>query len=118
MATLRITDLRLRTIIGVNDWERDIKQDIIINITICYNATKSTKSDDLSDTLDYKSITKEIIKEVENSSFFLLEKLAKMTLDIVMNHPLTEKAIVRIDKPSALRFADSVSIELHSDEEC
>jgi FolB domain-containing protein len=112
MATIRITNLKLRTVIGANDWERNCKQDIIINIKIDFDASTAAHSDDLKDTLDYKALTKQIIQMVEASQFFLLEKLAKKILTIVMNNPLVEKVKVRVDKPLALRFTDSVSVEL------
>ena len=112
MATIRITDLRLRAIIGTNDWERDNLQDIVINIAIDYDAQKAARSDKLHDTVDYKTITKNIIKEVESSHFFLLETLCYKILQIVFENPKVKKAFVRVDKPLALRFADSVSVEL------
>jgi D-erythro-7,8-dihydroneopterin triphosphate epimerase len=112
MAIIRITNLKLRTIIGINDWERKKKQDIVLNITIHFNADRSSSSDSIKDTIDYKKITKRIIKEVEASAFYLLEKLCKTVLDIVMKEKLVKEATVRIDKPGALRFAESVSIEL------
>ena len=112
MATLRITNLKLRTIIGTNDWERKRKQDVIINIKIDFDASKASENDNIKDTIDYKAITKRIIQEAEPSSFFLLEKLAKRILTIVMENPLVKETAVRVDKPLALRFADSVSVEL------
>ena len=112
MATIRISNLKLRTVIGTNDWERECKQDVLINVKIDFDATKASESDHIKDTVDYKAITKRIIGEVEPSSFFLLEKLAKCILIIVMKNPLVKEATVRVDKPLALRFADSVSVEL------
>jgi D-erythro-7,8-dihydroneopterin triphosphate epimerase len=112
MATIRITNLKLRTVIGTNDWERDCKQDVVINVKIGFDASKASESDNINDTIDYKSLTKRIIQTVEPSSFYLLEKLAKCILNIIMENPLVKKATVRIDKPLALRFADSVSVEL------
>ena len=112
MATIRITDLKLRTIIGIYDWEREHKQDVVINIQIQYDAAKACATDSIADTIDYKVITKRIIEEVEASDFFLLEKLAQLVLDIVMANPKVKEAAVRVDKPLALRFADSVSVEL------
>lgn len=112
MATIRITDLKLRTIIGTNDWERNQKQDIVINVTLHYDASAAIASDDLKEAVDYKTITKKIIKKVENSQFFLLEKLTDMILDIVMENPAVQEASVRVDKPFALRFSNSVSVEL------
>ena len=112
MAKIQITNLKLRAIIGTNDWERKHKQDIVINITIDYAAGKSVKSDEIKDTLDYKTLTKKIIKEVEGSQYFLLEKLCHQILAIVLESPKVKEASVRVDKPNALRFADSVSVEL------
>ena len=112
MAIIRITNLKLRTIIGINYWEREKKQDIILNITIAFDAGRSSQSDNIKDTIDYKSVTKHIIKEVEASKFYLLEKLCKTVLDIIMTHKRVKAARVRIDKPGALRFADSVSVQL------
>lgn len=112
MATIRISDLKLRAIIGINGWERKKKQDIVINIAIEFDASKSSESDDITDTIDYKTITKKIIKEVEASKFFLLEKLCKVILNTIMAHELVGQVSVRVDKPGALRFSDSVSVEL------
>ena len=112
MATIRITNLKLRTIIGINDWERDTKQDVIINIAIEFDAARSSQSDDIKDTIDYKCLTKEIIREVEGSAYFLLEKLARMIMKIIMKDKRAKGASVRVDKPGALRFCDSVSVEI------
>jgi len=112
MATIRITNLKLRTIIGIHDWEREHKQDVIINVTMEFDASKSIESDAIKDTVDYKVLTKRIIKEVEASDFQLLEKLTQLVLNIVMENSQVQEATARVDKPFALRFADSVSIEL------
>ncbi|MBN1870510.1 MAG: dihydroneopterin aldolase [Candidatus Omnitrophica bacterium] len=112
MATIRITNLKLRAVIGTNDWERECKQDVIINIRIDFDASKASLSDNIKDTIDYKAITKDIIQDVESSQYFLLEKLAKSILKIVMKNPLAIETTVRVDKPLALRFTDSVSVEI------
>jgi D-erythro-7,8-dihydroneopterin triphosphate epimerase len=112
MGTIHISNLRLRAIIGINDWERTDKQDIIINIHLTYKSAKAEKTDNLKDTVDYKALTKRIIKHVETSQFQLLEKLVKSVLNIILENPLVKSATVRIDKPQALRFADSVAVEL------
>lgn len=115
MAKIRITDLRLRAIIGTNDWEREEKQDIVVNIVFEYNAAKAGASDDLRHAVDYKEMTEAVIKEVEAVQFSLLEKIADIILKIVMRFPAVERASVRVDKPRALRFVDSVSVELDRD---
>jgi FolB domain-containing protein len=114
MSIIRITDLCLRTIIGLYDWERTTKQDVVINAEIYFDASKAAKSDRVEDTIDYKTINKAIIKHVEESKYFLIEKMANAILAIIMEDPKTQGAKVRVDKPGALRFAKSVSIELEA----
>ncbi len=115
IATIRITDLHLRTIIGIYDWERTEKQDVIINVTMDYDAAKAVATDKIKHAIDYKAITKEIIKNVEGSRFQLLEKLADVVMKIVLADPRVLRAVVRVDKPGALRFAKSVSVEFSAD---
>lgn len=107
---IKITDLRLRTIIGMNDWERTKRQDVIINILIDFDGTHVAQSDHIEDTINYKSLTKRILTEVEGSEFYMLEKLASHVLNLVMEDPKVASAHVEVDKPGALRFADSVSV--------
>ncbi len=114
MATIRITDLTLKTIIGTNKWERVTKQKVVINATIEYDSSKAVKTDNIRYAVDYKTITKKIIARVRKSRFFLLEKLTDCVLKIIMETKSAKRAYVRIDKPRALRFAKSVSVELNS----
>lgn len=107
---IRIKNLRLRCIIGINPWERDHKQDVIINVTMEFDGAKAAASDDIADTVNYKTITKKIIAMVEASEFGLIEKLSTEILNICMADPKVQRATVEIDKPGALRFADSVSM--------
>ena len=112
MATIRIKDLTLYTIIGTNKWERIKKQKIVINASIEYNSSKARATDNIEEAVDYKAITKTMIHHVRNARFFLLEKLTDFVLKTIMENKKVKKATVRIDKPLALRFAKSVSVEL------
>jgi D-erythro-7,8-dihydroneopterin triphosphate epimerase len=107
---IRIKNLRLRCIIGINDWERENKQDVIINLKIEFDGEAAAASDDISHTVNYRTITKQIIELVEGSDFGLIEKLCSRILDVCMADPKVKKAKVEIDKPGALRFSDSVSM--------
>ncbi len=109
---IRIKDLRLRAIIGCNDWEREKKQDITINVVMDCDNEKAVTTDDINDCTDYRYITKEIIEMVEASEFFVLERLAGFVLSIVMERPAVRHATVEVDKPHALRFSSSVSVEV------
>ena len=112
IAIIRIKNLRLRTFIGIKDDEIQNKQDVIINIIIHYCAEKARNSDNMDDALNYRTITKNVIALVENNRFSLLEHLTSKVLSLASEHDSVEFASVEIDKPHALRFADSVSLEL------
>ena len=107
---IRIKNLRLRTIIGINDWERNETQDVILNVEIVFDGTRVVETGRIEDTVNYKEIKKRIIDQVEKPHFYLLDKLAHHVLHIIMEDEKVIRAAVEIDKPQALRFADSVSI--------
>lgn len=109
---IKIENLRLRTIVGIYDWEKKEKQDLIINVELEFDGAKAAESDCIEDTVDYKEINKKIIKFVEDGNFNLLEKVAGGISKIVFENDNIMKATVKIDKPGALRFADSVSITM------
>ena len=111
-ATIDIKNLRLRTFIGFNPEEKVKKQDIVLNISITYSISEAALQDHVEEALDYKVITKQVIRHVESGRFLLLEKLVADVLEICSQHPDVESARVTIDKPHALRFADSVSLTL------
>ncbi|MBV1790234.1 dihydroneopterin triphosphate 2'-epimerase [Marinobacterium sp. D7] len=111
-ATIRIKNLRLRTFIGINDEEKQKQQDVIINVLMHYRVDPAIEHNDIDHALNYRTINKAIISHVENGHFLLLEKLVSEVLEIVMRDPKVCHAQVEIDKPHALRFADSVSITL------
>ncbi len=112
MARICVKDLRLRTFIGIKEEEVLNKQDVLINLTMLYPATDAVRDNDIEHALNYRTITKAIIKHVEDNRFALLERLTQEVLDLVMQHSQVRYAEVEIDKPHALRFAESVSITL------
>ena len=114
---IRIKNLHLRTYIGFQDWEREKKQDILVNLEMLISDETAVETDDVGDSVDYKKIKYAIVDSVESSSFYLLERLAGHILDIVMSSEKVTKATVELDKPHALRFADSVSIILARERE-
>jgi D-erythro-7,8-dihydroneopterin triphosphate epimerase len=111
-ATINITNLRLRTFIGFNPEEREKQQDIVINIEIRYAVNEAALQDDVEQALNYKTITKAVIALVESGRFLLLERLVADVLAVCTAHEDVRFARVTIDKPHALRFADSVSLTL------
>lgn len=114
-AIIRITNLRLRTFIGFNPAERTKQQDVVINVEIHHEAAPASLQDDVSHALNYKDISKSIIGHVETGRFLLLERLASDLLDLCTKDSAVTRASVTMDKPHALRFADSVSLTLEYD---
>ena len=110
LATITIKNLRLRTYIGIKEDEIANQQDVVINVKIHYDAEQATGTDQMEDALNYKTITKRIIKLVEGNRFSLLEKLTADVLAIAAEHNWVKHAEAEVDKPHALRFADSVSL--------
>lgn len=109
-AIINITNLRLRTFIGFNPEEKEKQQDIVINVEIHYPAGAPCLQDKVENALDYKHITKKIIQHVEEGRFLLLEKLVADVVEISSEPERVTYVKVKIDKPHALRFADSVSV--------
>lgn len=109
-----IHDLRLRAVIGCNPWERELRQDIVVNLRFTYDATRAIQNDDLASAIDYKSITKRVIDFVEGSSYQLVETLVARIYELVYVPEMTLLE-VRLDKPHALRFSDNVSVKVASD---
>ncbi len=113
-----VQDLLLRGIIGFNDWEREKKQDILINLTLFTDTRRGALTDDPADILNYRTITKAIIAHVEESSYQTVEALAAygalaaaIARICVVDHG-ADRVIVRVEKPGALRFARSVGVEI------
>ncbi len=107
-----ISDLSARCIIGINDDERREKQDVVINLSIFADLSKAGKTDRFGDSVDYRSIKKSVLSLVESSKYYLLEALAEAIAAKVLEVADVSEVQVRVDKPSALRFARSVGVEI------
>ena len=110
---IQIKDLHLRTIIGINKEERRDRQDVLINIVLYADTQAAGASDDIDDAVNYRTITKGVIKLVEESKFYLVEKMAAEIAAICLEDPRVEEISVRVEKLGALRFARSVGVEIH-----
>ena len=107
-----IKDLAVRGIIGINDWEREKPQEMLINITVFTDTRQAAKSDDLADCVDYSALAKKIQAHAETAARFTVEALAEDLADICLGEKGVEKAIVRVEKPGAVRFSKSVGVEI------
>ena len=107
---INIENLRLRTTVGIYEWEQKVKQDIIINIEIEFDGTRAVEEDSIEHTVDYKTVTKKIISMVEDTKYNLIERISGDVVKLIMQDEKVQRASVKVDKPGALRFTDSVSV--------
>jgi FolB domain-containing protein len=107
-----IKDLTARGIIGINDWEREKPQEILINITVFSDTRPAAKSDDLADCVDYRALAKKAQSHAETAARFTVEALANDIADICLEQKLVQRVIVRVEKPGAVRFSSSVGVEI------
>ena len=113
MARIKVKDLLLRTYIGFNPGEQLNKQDVVINYEIETDILAGAlANDDPESVLDYKLITKKIIALVEEGRFNLLEVPTQRILDLIFEDTRVKWVRVEVDKPYALRFAESVSVTM------
>lgn len=110
MDIIEIDQLRLRCIIGFSPHERKDKQDVVISLRIGSDMRRAGNSDNPDDAFNYRTITKAIIGQVEASSYYLIEKLAAEIARICVVEHGAAYVQVRVHKPGALRFADSVGV--------
>jgi len=108
-----INDLFLRTIIGVNDEERTNRQDVLVNLVLTVDTRAAGRSDDINDTVNYRTLTKRVIDLVEGSRYFLVEKLAEEIARVCLEDRRVQDVSVTVEKPAALRFAKSVGVSIH-----
>ena len=109
---IEIKDLLLRCIIGINAEERKDKQDVLINVVMWGDLSLAAASDQVQDTVNYRTITKQIIQHVESSQYFLLERLADQIAELCLSDEHVQRVRVSVDKPGALRFARSVGVRI------
>jgi len=112
MDQIIISDLRARGIIGVNEWERKAKQEIVINIILYVDLAEAGITDDLADTVDYSQITKSALSIAENSQPRTVEALASEIAILCLQNQKIIRVRVRVEKPGAVRFSRSVGVEI------
>lgn len=110
--TIFIDDLLVRCIIGVHDWERKARQDVLINIELDVDTARAGASDEFSDTVDYRALAKSVIAMAEASEYKLVEALAEEIARLSLMNARVEATRIRVEKPGAIRFASSVGVTI------
>ncbi len=105
-----IEGLEVRTVIGIYDWERDIRQSVRLDLKMAWDISKAAQTDDIADTLDYKAVSKRLISYVEESSFGLIESLAEACAKIVISEFDVAWLRLKMSKPGAVRGSENVAV--------
>jgi dihydroneopterin aldolase len=108
--TIFIKELTVHTIIGIYDWERQIKQRLVFDIEMGTDIAKSAASDAIEDTLNYKAVAKRVIQFAEESSYQLIESLIEKVAEIILNEFPTSWVRITLNKVGAVRGSKSVGV--------
>lgn len=112
-----INDLRIETIIGIFEWEREVKQTVSLDLEMAHDISRAAATDDIQHALDYKSVAKRLIKFVGQSEFLLVESMAEEIAKIVMSEFGVPWLRLSVRKPGALRGAKDVGVRIERGEQ-
>jgi FolB domain-containing protein len=112
MDKIFIKDLSARGIIGLNDWEREKPQEMLINITLYADLRSAAATDDIASSVNYRTIAKKTLAHAETAGRLTVEALASDITRLCLAEPGVERVIVRVEKPGAVRFSQSVGVEI------
>jgi len=110
MDIIFLRELKIETIIGVFDWEREIKQTVILDLEMAADIRQAAATDQLEDTLNYKAVTKRLIDFVSHSEFQLVETLAERVAEIVLTEFSVPWVRLQLNKQGAVSGARDVGV--------
>lgn len=112
MDKIFIKDLLIRGVIGISEREREQPQDILVNIEISADITAAGKSDNVEDSVNYRTIAKKVLAHTETIKRFTVEALSEDIAKLCLEDKKVKSVLVRVEKPGAVRFARSVGVEI------
>ena len=110
MDIVYIRDLRIDTIIGIYEWEREVRQTVSLDLEMSSDIRKAAETDDIQYALNYKSVAKRLIAFIEGSEFLLVETMAEQVCQIVREEFGVQWVKLRLSKPGALRQSLDVGL--------
>jgi dihydroneopterin aldolase len=105
-----IEGLKTHTVIGINDWERQTRQQVSLDLEMAWDITEAARRDDIHCTLDYKRVAKRLVEFVEGSSYGLIEALAEQCARIVLDEFQVPWLRLKLSKPGAVRGSENVAV--------
>ena len=110
MDIIYLSELKVETVIGIYDWERRIRQTVMLDLEMATDIRKAAASDHIDDTLNYKAVAKRLIAYVSTSEYQLVETLAEKIAEIVMSEFQVPWLRLRVTKPGAVRGSRDVGV--------
>lgn len=107
-----IKDLLVRGVIGINEWEREITQNILINVVAYTDTRRAAITDNIEDCVNYKTLSKKVQAHAESAARLTVEALANDLAKLCLEQANVHSVMVRVEKPGAVRFAQSVGVEI------
>jgi dihydroneopterin aldolase len=104
--------LKTEAIIGIFDWERQVKQTVLIDIEFSADIRRAALSDSIDDTLNYKKVAKRVLAFIEGSSFHLVESLAEHIAMLILEEFAVAWVCISLSKPGAIRSSRDVGVVL------
>jgi dihydroneopterin aldolase len=105
-----VENLTVETVIGIFDWEREIRQAVSLDLEMEFDIRKAAETDSIDDTLDYKAVSKRLIRFIEQSEFQLVETLAEKCAAIVLSEFPVKHLRLKLSKPGAVRGSSAVGV--------
>jgi dihydroneopterin aldolase len=110
MDKIFLKELTTETVIGIFDWEREVKQTVAIDLEMSADIRRAARSDSIQDTLNYKAVAKRLLAFIQGSRFQLVETLAEEVARVVLTEFPVEWVKVTLHKPGAIRFSRDVGV--------
>ena len=118
MDIVYISDLRIETIIGIYDWEREVRQVVSIDLKMATDNRKAAATESIKDALNYKAVAKRLIQFVEESEFQLVETLAERIAEIILEEFAVDWLRLKLGKPGAVTGSKEVGVIIERGERC
>ena len=112
-----IRELRADTIIGVYDWEREVRQTVVLDLEMAGNNARAAQSDDVADALDYAAVSSRVLSFIENSQFQLIETMAEQVAAVILEEFGVPWLRLRLCKPGAVPQARDVGVLIERGEQ-
>jgi dihydroneopterin aldolase len=110
MDIVYIRELEIQTVIGIYDWEREIRQTVSLDLDMATDIRRAAATEDIANTLDYKAVSKRLIAFIESAEYMLIEAMAERVAEIVLTEFPVQWIRLRLGKPGAVTGARDVGV--------